>query len=567
MVSKSFANVNYDPVSSPYSSRTSSDIPADTEFEIFLKQPPSISESGDDDFHTACDSDDFIDPRLKDYPIPLVAKTVDLKNDSTYVVFISTRGIPTDRLSELILTFRFWVLSTFWVIIGCSISSVYYFSPYSVRLTAYVVQLCSWGMGSAMAKHLPKRHIQTFGLVWTMNPGPWNAKEHALIIVAYWGSSYTAYGLGPLSAMELYYHKKISPAWSIMFLMTTQLMGYGFSGLYRDILVRPPQMYYPGVLPNVAVFNALHQNPSVTAKSLKFFCIVAAVAFGYQWFPSFIWPMLSSLPLLCYMGNGSWKAFVLGSGTYGFGLLDFSLDWNYVSFFSPLYTPLWATANRFMGAAVNVWFLYPIIYFSNVLGAKVFAPMSSGTWDASGAKYNVSIVLAPNFQLNQTAMDSYSAPHWSFSYAMHFFWGFASTSAVLTYAVLFHGNSSWEILRSSWENRQSKVFDYQDPYLKLTAHLPRVPHWWYISLLSVCLLLSIAQLSGGDMQLPWWGLLLITGISGLFIIPSGILFAFSNIQIRMDYIAEILAGALFPGKPIAVLTATVYGRQILEQYV
>lgn len=29
------------------------------------------------------DSDEFIDPRLKDYPMPLVAKTVDLRNDPT----------------------------------------------------------------------------------------------------------------------------------------------------------------------------------------------------------------------------------------------------------------------------------------------------------------------------------------------------------------------------------------------------------------------------------------------------------------------------------------------------
>ena len=29
------------------------------------------------------DSDEVIDPRLKDYPIPLVAKTVDLHNDFT----------------------------------------------------------------------------------------------------------------------------------------------------------------------------------------------------------------------------------------------------------------------------------------------------------------------------------------------------------------------------------------------------------------------------------------------------------------------------------------------------
>lgn len=29
------------------------------------------------------DSEEFIDPRLKDYPVPLVAKTVDLYNDPT----------------------------------------------------------------------------------------------------------------------------------------------------------------------------------------------------------------------------------------------------------------------------------------------------------------------------------------------------------------------------------------------------------------------------------------------------------------------------------------------------
>ena len=395
-----------------------------------------------------------------------------------------------------------------------------------------------------------------------MNASPWNAKEHALIVVAYWGSNYTAYGLGPLSAMELYYDKKMNAGWAIMFLMTTQLMGYGFAGLYRDILVRPPQMYYPGVLPNVTVFNTLHRNPSVTAKSLKFFCIVTICAFGYQWFPSFIWPMLSSLPLLCYLGPTSWKVFLLGSGTYGFGILDLSFDWNYASFFSPLYTPLWANANRFVGALLTCWVLYPIMYFTNTLGAQRFAPMSSGTWDETGSRYDISSVLTRNYTLNQTAMDSYSKPYWSGSYAMHFFWGFASSTGVLVYAVLFHGLASWEYIRDSWKNKPT---DYDDPYLRLTAHLPRVPKSWYIILLVTCLAVSLGQLYGADMQLPWWGFLLITAISALFTFPSGIMFGLSNMQVGMEYLAELLAGALFPGQPMAVLTCTVYGRQILAQ--
>jgi hypothetical protein len=129
---------------------------------------------------------------------------------------------------------------------------------------------------------------------------------------------YTAYGLGPLSAMELYYGRKINAGWGILFLITTQMIGYGFAGLFRDILVRPPAIYYPGVLPNVALFNAMHRNPTVTKSSLKFFGIVAVAAFCYEWFPQVIFPLLASLPLICYFGHGNWIAYILGSGYYGF---------------------------------------------------------------------------------------------------------------------------------------------------------------------------------------------------------------------------------------------------------
>ena len=90
--------------------------------------------------------------------------------------------------SEPILTFRFWLLSTFWVVAGCTVSTIYYFKPYSNTLTSYAVQLLSWGMGDRLAKWLPNKDIKVFRWSFNLNPGPWNAKEHALIVVAYWGS-------------------------------------------------------------------------------------------------------------------------------------------------------------------------------------------------------------------------------------------------------------------------------------------------------------------------------------------------------------------------------------------
>ncbi|KAI6262912.1 hypothetical protein ACKVWC_007736 [Pyricularia oryzae] len=496
--------------------------------------------------YVPADDEEFIDPRLKDYPVKLVAKTVDLHND----------------FDEPILTFRFWILSTFWVVCGCGISSMYYFKPYSAILTSYAVQLLSWGMGDAMAKYLPNWGFTVRGKRYSLNPGPWNAKEHGLIVVAYWGSCYTAWGLGPLSALEMHYGRRIHAGWGIMFLLTTQMIGYGLAGIFRDILVRPPKLFYPSTLPNVALFNAMHKNPSVTRKSLKFFTYVAVATFVWQWVPGVMFPMLGSLPLLCYMAHGQWKGWAMGSGYYGFGMLDITLDWNYAGFFLPLYTPLWSTASQVLGAVLTCWFIYPIMYFGNSLDALNYPPMSSGTFDTTGARYNVSRVLNSDYTLDQAAMDAYSEPRWSPSYAMYFFWGFAASTGALLYAVLWYGKESYIAVMDSWKGRDN---DCNDPYLRLMSRCPRVPHWWYLTLLAVCFALSLGTIYGAGLGLPWWGFVLIVVVSTICTFPNGILWGVANIQVGMAFLSELLAGAMFPGNPSAVLTCMVYGRQILSQ--
>ncbi|KAK3319793.1 oligopeptide transporter 6 [Cercophora scortea] len=496
--------------------------------------------------YVPADNEEYIDPRLKDYPVPLVAKTVDLHND----------------FNEPILTFRFYFLTTFWIIVGCGVSSMYYFKPYTNTLTSYAVQLLSWGMGDALAKWLPKHQFSIFGWSFSLNPGPWNQKEHALIVVAYWGSCYTAYGLGPLSALELYYGRKINAGWGILFLLTTQMIGYGFAGIFRDILVRPPKIYYPGVLPNVALFNAMHKNPSVTKNSLRFFAYVAVATFIWQWIPGFMFPLLSSIPLLCYFAHGNWKGFVLGSGYYGFGMLDLSLDWNYNTFFQPMYTPLWSNASQIGGAVLACWLIYPIMYFTNTLNALNLPPMSSGTFDDTGARYNTSRILTPQYTLNQTAMDEYSQPYWSVSYAMYFFWGFACSTGALVYSALWYGKDSYIAIVEAWKGRRS---DYNDPYLKLMSRTPRVPHWWYLTLLAICVALSLGCLYGAEIGLPWWGFLVIIVTSVICTFPNGILWGIANMQVGMAFLSELMAGAMFPGNPSAVLACMTFGRQILEQ--
>lgn len=141
------------------------------------------------------------------------------------------------------------------------------------------------------------------------------------------------------------------------------------------------------------------------------------------------------------------------------------------------------------------------MYFTNTLNALNFAPMGSGTWDKTGANYNISRILNPDFSLNQEAMDAYSPPYWSASYALQFFFGFAASTGAMVYSVLWYGVPAYHGMRDAFRNRRS---NYDDPYLKLMETFPRVPHWWYGILLLICSGLSIGQLYGGEMQLPWW---------------------------------------------------------------
>jgi OPT family oligopeptide transporter len=262
------------------------------------------------------------------------------------------------------------------------------------------------------------------------------------------------------------------------------------------------------------------------------------------------------------MGHGNWQSYVMGSGYYGFGLLDVTLDWNYASFLQPLYTPLWSNASQIAGAIVACWLIYPIMYFTNSLSAINFPPMSSGTFDSEGNRYNISRILNPDYTLNQTAMDAYSQPNWSVSYAMYFFWGFACSTGAIMYAGLWYGRDSWNAVVDAWKGRAN---DYNDPYLKLMSRTARVPHWWYLALLAVCLALSFGCIYGAELGLPWWGFILTIVVSVVCTFPNGLLWGLANMQVGMAFLSELMAGALFPGNPSAVLTCMVFGRQILEQ--
>lgn len=167
----------------------------------------------------------------------------------------------------------------------------------AIQITSIVAQLVSYPFGVAMARWLPTRQFSFFGIKWTLNPGPFNMKEHTMITIMAnvsfaQGAAYSTYSLESLMG---FYGVDYGWGFSMLFTITTQMIGLGLAGMFRRFLVYPASMIWPTVLPNCALFYSLHDHtPPDPAKTngwsisrYRYFGYVFAGSFCWYWFPGY----------------------------------------------------------------------------------------------------------------------------------------------------------------------------------------------------------------------------------------------------------------------------------------
>lgn len=191
-----------------------------------------------------------------------------LLNDSPYA---EVRAVvePTDDPSTPINTFRAWVLGTVFVLLGTGLDQFFSLRYPGIWIYSFVAQLVCYPMGVAMAKYLPTKSVNILGQSFSLNPGPFNQKEHILITVmsnvSYGGSNGTAYVtyIFQVLKLDIFYGEKElanSAGFQIMLALSTQLIGYGCAGLTRRFLVYPSAMIWPKNLAAIALNKALHND-------------------------------------------------------------------------------------------------------------------------------------------------------------------------------------------------------------------------------------------------------------------------------------------------------------------
>ncbi|KAF9609027.1 hypothetical protein IFM89_012467 [Coptis chinensis] len=485
---------------------------------------------------------------VDDCPIEQVRFTVSIKDDPT---------LPA-------LTFRTWFLGFIACAVLSFLNQFFGYRQVPLFISSVSAQIVVLPIGRFMAATLPTKSIRIPATPWslTLNPGPFNLKEHVLITIFANSGSNGVYGVNIITIVKAFYFRGIPIAAAILLTQTTQLLGYGWAGIFRKFLVDSPYMWWPTNLVQVSLFRALHEEevrPKRGLTRLQFFFLVLTSSFCYYIVPNYMFQSITALSFVCWIWKDSVTAHQIGSGLFGLGLGSFAIDWATVASFigTPLATPWFAIANIMFGFVATVYVLIPIAYWTNAYEAKRFPIFSPHMFDDDGQKYDVSRVLdQKTFKFNHEGYHNYSKVNLSIFFAFTYGLSFATLAATITHVALFHGRTIWQQTRETFRNQ---IGDVHTRLMK--KNYKSVPQWWFYTLLALVLALSIYTCEGFDrnLQLPYWGVIMAAVLALFFTLPIGIITATTNQTPGLNVITEMIIGYMYPGYPLANVVFKTYG--------
>ncbi|KAH9955915.1 OPT oligopeptide transporter protein-domain-containing protein [Russula dissimulans] len=307
----------------------------------------------------------------------------------------------TDDPTMIVNTFRVWLIGLLFAMVTSAFNTVFSMRYPTTNIGVLFILLITLPFGKFMAWILPKRRISACGYSFSLNPGPFNIKEHALIVVmgniASSGSAVT----GIASNVRILYGERWSIGKQFLLGLAPQVLGFAFAGILRPFLVWPASMIWPDILVRCALLNTIHSNydkkETRHISRQRFFYLVCLCSFLWSWIPGYLWTGLSVFTWMCWISPNNVIINSLFGSVNGLGMSMISFDWSVVSVFgSPLVVPWWAQLNMMSGFIVIIWIICPVLWAKNVFYSQ-FMPISAGIpFDNTGSRYNLSRIITNN---------------------------------------------------------------------------------------------------------------------------------------------------------------------------
>ncbi|SPO00603.1 related to sexual differentiation process protein [Cephalotrichum gorgonifer] len=486
-------------------------------------------------------------------------------------------------------TIRAWFIG---ILFSCCISFINSF--FDIRLPTIFVastvpQLLAYPLGKLLERTLPDRGITLLGVRHSLNPGPFNKKEHMLIAImsnVAKSTPYTNYIVW-IQYLPQYFNQPwaISVGYQLLIALSTNFIGYGLAGLCRRFLVYPAYCVWPSSLVTIALNSAFHDASTESASvagplksiwkmsRLRFFLWAFGLMFVYFWFPNYIFAALSYFSWMTWVApdNGDLARI---SGTHsGLSVNPVpTLDWNILSYMvDPLMVPFFSTFNLFLGAFCSTLIIVAM-YYTNTYNTAYLPINSNLPFDHFGNVYRVSSIIDERGIFDGPRYEQYSPPFLSAANVVLYMCYFSVYTASVAYGVLYHRHEIMLGLRGIGSAlRRRKTRDYEgktadeadratlDVHSRLMACYKEVPEWWYM----ICLAIAVAVGVAGIVSWPTnttpavvpYGIALCL----VFVVPLGIIKSMTGVEVTLNVLAEFIGGVWVEGNAVAMSFFKSYG--------
>ncbi|KAJ7238967.1 OPT-domain-containing protein [Mycena rebaudengoi] len=464
-------------------------------------------------------------------------------------------------------TFRTWVIGTVFVGAGGFINQFFSIRYPSIYIYSNVAQVLAFPAAKLM-ELLPSTQWTTFGWAWSLNPGPFNPKEHMLItIMANVGFStpYTNYIIW-VQYLPLYFNQPWATGfgYQIMVALSTNFIGYGLAGLTRRFLVYPALAIWPTNLSMIALNRAFHAEKNPIANGwkttrMRWFLYCFCSMFIYFWFPNFIFQALSYFNWMTWIAPNNVHLAAITGNVSGLGFNPLpTFDWNqFVVQVDPLIYPFFSTFNTFLGTLVT----FPIIvalWYTNTWYTGHLPINSNRVFDNTGSLYNVTKTVGPDTLFDQTSFENYSPVYLSAGNILIYGVFFAVYSATLCHAFLYHRREISHGFKSILSRKKTSDL-HSDIHVRLMMSYKEVPEWQYFTILVLAIAIGAAGVGAYPTQTTPAVVLYGVFLAIIFVIPIGIIQSITSVQVTLNVLAELFGGLWFSGNATAMNYFKAYG--------
>ncbi|WWC67755.1 uncharacterized protein I206_101667 [Kwoniella pini CBS 10737] len=456
-----------------------------------------------------------------------------------------------DDPSLPVITFRAVLLASIFCIIGSIVSQISYFRTTTAPFPVFFVILASHPLGKFLARVLPDYRVPLGRFSFSLNPGPFNVKEHVIIGIAANAGSQGQWATFIPTNAALYYNITLEPAIALFFGWGASLLGFSFAAMVRPILVDDPQFLFPLSLQQVAVYRSIQGTTelhlSKSRKQMKVFGWIFLGIFLWQFLPAFMFPFVASLAPLCWFASRNHNVNFLGAGRGGAGLLNITLDWSNITSTVITY-PYSVQVIVFASFVLTTWVLIPVAYFGNLWGSPTYNIMSNGVFQKNGSAYPFNSLLqtdASGLQVfNETKYEEVGLAYSGAQFLWEIFMWYASYISSFVWCGLFLAPNIAHCWRS-WRRRENA---HNDRLSKLIHKYPGLTWWEWVILTIIPFFMLLGVILSKQLYMPIWTYFVALGFGAAAMLPMSLIYAVSGYPMKVGIFNELIYGYMIEAK-------------------